>query len=140
MRDVHVRHALALCGLIGSLTAPAMGWSDVHGTIIGPRGPLPGAIVTLTSTQGLSNSTYSDEKGRFALPLPNGGGVVASGRSPSFVIENRPLFNDEGSVTLDATVAVNPLKDVAAANWLSLLPDGNAKQRFVLTCGGCHEQ
>src|ERR1700693_1720719 len=107
MRNVPARHALALCGLVGSIPAPAMVWADVHGTIIGPGGPLLGAIVTLTSTQGLSNSTYSDVKGRFALPLPNGGGVVASGHSPSFVIENRALFNDEGSVTLDATVAVN---------------------------------
>jgi virginiamycin B lyase len=131
---------LALVVLASSLTAAAPGWADVHGTVIGPGGTLPGAIVTMTSTQGLSNSTYSDGNGRFALPLPSGGGVVASGRSPGLAIENRTLVIDGNSVTLNATVAANPLKEVSAANWLSLLPDGNAKRRFILTCGGCHEQ
>lgn len=134
------RQVLALVVLVGCGVAAAPGWADVHGTVISPSGPLPGVIVTMTSTQGVSNSTYSDGNGRFALPLPNGGGVVASGRSPGLTIENRALGIEEGSVTLDAIVAANPLKDAAAANWLSLLPDGSAKRRFVLTCGGCHEQ
>lgn len=127
-------------GASAAAAAPATGLS---GRVEAENGtPLGGIAVTARDARGIETTVYSAADGAWRIDrLPDGeyrviahgggrrapeaGVVLASGRA--------------ASTTLRAVVDRDFLQRLPSASFLSLLPDGDMKQEFILNCGTCHE-
>ncbi len=100
--------------------------------IVDSRGnPVAGAMVTSTSSRGIETTRFTGADGRVDL------------RFPKDPIRVHARGFRSAKATAGATIALKRdpafLEQLPSSQWLSLLPEGDRKQEFILNCGTCHE-
>jgi virginiamycin B lyase len=130
---------LSLCSATGVLSA---GGVALTGSVRLPGGaPAPGVFVTARdSTRGLAFSVQTDARGHYRLEVPPGSYRV-SARAPGLRASPGPAAVEGGApASRDLTLlpAGDRVADARPHQFLSLLPDGHEKRRFVVDCMGCH--
>ncbi|HUF10561.1 MAG TPA: hypothetical protein VMO47_14670 [Rhodothermales bacterium] len=94
-------------------------------------------VTSWSSDSAYSVSVVTDERGRFAAPLVRPTAYALAAHGPT--IKATSL---EGSGTDDVVIEVEGDAGSAlhpASAYLSLLPDGETKRKFILDCTGCHQ-
>lgn len=125
----------ALALVIAATVAQA---GEIMGTIRAGGQPLPGALVTAQTKSGIDITVYAAKDGTFRLKNLPAGPYAIRARAPGF--EEMTAIADEGaSLDLQLHAAVNPLLVAPSSTFLSLLPDGAMKRRFIMVCTTCHE-
>jgi virginiamycin B lyase len=129
--------------LVGSITLLLLAMSatagDLAGRVSGPAGPLAGASVTAQSANGVSTTVYSGTEGAFRIRDLGAQKYNLRARYPG--LEDKSLDAAIGSGGIDVALkpAADPLALTPSSTWLSLLPDGEMKRRFIVNCAACHE-
>lgn len=100
----------------------------VFGTVLGPAGGVPQAIVRL---QGDDHSVSSDQQGRFVLPVKPGATRMATS-APGYYITTCALDTGPMQVTLEPL----PSRDDPSYAWVDPGPDSSSRQR----CVECHKR
>ncbi len=138
------RRPLTVAGLAGflalGLLAPR---SDVHldGRVLSPDGrPAEGAVVVATHLERrIRYASATDAAGRYRLAGLHPGVYGIEARHRASAAARRDSLAVRGATTLALRLpAGSPELDAASDAWLGLLPDGEAKRRFILDCTGCH--
>ena len=120
-----------------------LGAGGVTGVVVGPASePVAGAVVTFRADGGnIAISVITDSAGRYEIArLPLGAYTISAsavGYAP---------YSSEVVTKIDESVLAIRLQTSSTAGWeqapssayLSLLPDGETKRRFILDCAGCH--
>lgn len=114
------------------------------GQVVGPGGqPLAGALVTFRRTGSIVSLTVgTNSEGRFETPDLRPGTYLVSGDLPGFefqAFEADVVDGQAPRLDLKAVETADPLSGATSAAYLSALPDGNEKRRFILDCTGCHQ-
>jgi virginiamycin B lyase len=128
------RTVALLTGLLAGAHALAV---DVAGTVRGPDGPLGGAMVTATDAHGIATTVYAAADGRFRIAQLESVPVDVRGRAPG--LDDAHVASPSGDVALVLAASKAPLAHAPSSTFLSLLPDGVEKRRFIMNCGTCHE-
>ncbi len=112
----------------------------ISGQVSSSSGPVAGVqVVARSLSSRMATGTVTDRDGRYTLPLPPGadarvqlGGLEWSAPAPDSV-------HPGGRVDFVASPVAAPSRVHASSAWLSLLPDGDTKRKFILDCTGCHQ-
>jgi virginiamycin B lyase len=111
----------------------------LKGRAAGPARALVGASITAQGASGVATTVYAGPDGRFEIRHLESGKYNLRVRYPGF--EDANLEAATGSAAID--VALRPAADklmlAPSSTWLSLLPDGVMKRRFIVNCAACHE-
>ena len=113
--------------------------ATLSGSVVDIEGdPVQGALISLSdSDAGMTYTVFSDHEGNFNLQTEMPFPVTIAVTAPGFDRERVDFINESPlSVTL-TELDQRPERSSAAA-WLTLLPDGPEKRRFILDCTGCH--
>ena len=113
---------------------PADAGGDLDGIVVDTDGaPVKAAWVTAVA-EDRRVTVFSNARGEFSLP--DTGATSLEVRAIGKATATLTSPGDGARVTLAA--ADDPLAFVPSSYWLALLPDGIARQEFVLNCGTCH--
>ena len=133
--------AIVLYLWIAPLNAAAP--TAIHGEVAGGKSALHGSIVTARREGGgVEISVYTNEHGRFSVPIAGPGRYTLRARFPGRAEQQIAVDISGGEpapVHLDLQAAADPLLNVPSANWLARLPDGLMKRKFIVNCATCHE-
>ncbi|HLE57910.1 MAG TPA: hypothetical protein VJB15_12560, partial [Rhodothermia bacterium] len=111
----------------------------VFGSVVDYQGEPPAtAFVTNWSPDSsYSVSVQTGENGEFVLPLFDDRSVALAAHGPGLTTTIAPP-TDRTGIELVVEPA-DPYVDQPSSRFLSLLPDGETKRRFILDCTGCHQ-
>jgi virginiamycin B lyase len=101
----------------------------------------PAAGVPVTARPlagGPAVTVFTDEAGRFAVPTVSDGEHALTARLGG-LRSQADTAKAGDPVAAELRLAADPAAEAASSAWLSLLPDGAEKRRFVLDCTGCHQ-
>jgi hypothetical protein len=133
---------------LGLVAAAAADAAVVEGHVRGPGGPLAGAMVTVTSTDGLyAETVYSDTKGAFRLTTDQSGIVTVRARKAYFADGSQALdLAAQSSGPLDLLLAPltapQAISDSlsASAHFARIrFDDPKEKEWFQIECLTCHQ-
>jgi virginiamycin B lyase len=102
---------------------------------------LPAAGVFVTARPlagGPAVTVFTDEEGRFAVPVRSAGEHAVEARLEGFR-SGADTLRPGRPEAADLRLAPDPAAVAASPAWLSLLEEGDAKRRFILDCTGCHQ-
>lgn len=114
---------------------------EMSGRVVDEAGrAVPGALVTVRhAPTGRAFTVYADGEGRYALTVPEGP-LTLEVRGPAAEATSRTTRSGPAS-ELGGDVALAAARgddEPPASAFLAQLPDGEAKRRFIVDCGGCH--
>lgn len=148
---IDLMHHAARASLAATLlTVPALACGAVlHGLVTGADGvPIAGAIVTLGSADGHSDSAYTDADGRWHLVTDTlSGQLQLRARAPGYADATRPLTlaaDDEREESLALQAAASPAAASAAltaSTHAATIPwtDDALRDGFISQCMFCHQ-
>ncbi|MDH4037778.1 MAG: carboxypeptidase regulatory-like domain-containing protein [Candidatus Krumholzibacteria bacterium] len=126
--------AAALAALLCTSSVSA---GSLSGSVTRDGKPLAGAFVTARdSSAGLAVSVRSDSDGRYQLEVP-AGSYTLTARVRGAVSAAVAVAPGAGA-DLDVNTAVDAITDAPPRAFISILPDGDEKRRFIVDCMGCH--
>lgn len=96
-------------------------------------------VVARSPSSRMATGVVTDREGRYTLPLPPG----PDARVELGGLEWGAAPRDSVRAGARVDFAASPVSGAArlhpSSAWLGLLPEGNAKRRFILDCTGCHQ-
>jgi virginiamycin B lyase len=117
--------------------------TGLYGGVTAPDGSAAaGLMVTARAANGIEETVFTGGDGRFSLSgladgayqlTVRGGGLRADGQSVTVEKGRAP------ALAIAARADERFLETLPSSHWLSLLPDGDMKQEFILNCASCHE-
>jgi len=115
--------------------------ATVNGQVRAAAGaPLPGVqVVARSASSRMATGSLTDREGRYTLPLPPGADVRVQLGGLSWTAPARDSVRPGVRVDFTATAVTTSARLHPSSAWLGLLPDGVAKQKFILDCTGCHQ-
>jgi virginiamycin B lyase len=136
-------------GLLGLFLASALAWAatakpaaqDLGGRVVDAAGAaVPGVFVTLTRTgTPASHTVMTGPDGRWELGGMPAGTWTLIAHGPGFVTASTELMaGDTPPAELRLESRDVSITDLPASVFLSFLPAGEEKRRFILDCTGCH--
>ena len=148
MKPLRTGLAVSL-SLAALMTAPASGHAGtISGTVMDQGKPLPGAMVTLFSTDNKRRETvYADATGRYTLTVDFAGKLTVRARAPYFKdgsteVDLPLLANRTQAFALEPhSVAAELSESLPASAHLTALSFGSQSSReaFISQCNYCHQ-
>jgi len=87
----------------------------------------------------MATGTSTDPHGRYTLSLPPGSDVRVQLGGLEWSAPARDSVRAGGRVDFVASAISGSLRLYPSSAWLGLLPEGEAKRKFILDCTGCHQ-
>ncbi|HKP28035.1 MAG TPA: carboxypeptidase regulatory-like domain-containing protein [Gemmatimonadales bacterium] len=112
----------------------------ISGEVRSSSGPIVGAQVVARSVSSrMATGTTTDAKGQYTLPLPPGVDVRVELGGQEWTAPAQDSVRASARIDFTASAVRAASQLHPSSSWLGLLPDGDAKRKFILDCTGCHQ-
>jgi virginiamycin B lyase len=135
-RPIVFSPGLTVIALLSVASTPA---AELQGRTLSAGKALPGSSVTVEAPNGIATTVYSGADGSFHVSGLESGKYHLRARYPGLEDQTLEAATGPAHIEIRLSAASDPHSHTPSSIWLSLLPDGETKRRFIVNCAACHE-